>query len=97
MHDRRIERGPNCCQSIDGNLSTRWCVWIVLDVARIDVSGEGETDILLNPELVDEFVPDLCLLFFAGWFWWAVGFAGDEREERENKWEEIDKSHGVWL
>jgi hypothetical protein len=75
MHNRRIERGPNCCQSIDGNLSTRWCEWVVLDIARIDVSGEGETDILLNPKLIGEFVPDLRLLFFAGWFWWAVGFA----------------------
>jgi hypothetical protein len=42
---------------------------------------------------VDKFVPDFDLVFFASWLGWAVGLAGDEREEGESEREEIGDSH----
>lgn len=42
------------------------------NVAWVDVSEECETDVFADVEFVDEVVPDFGLVFFAGWFWWAV-------------------------
>jgi hypothetical protein len=75
MHNGKIVTGPKRCQEIDGRLSTRGCERVVLNVVYVDIGVECETDVLLDPEDVNEFVPKFDLVFFAGWLGWAVGFA----------------------
>ncbi len=72
VHDGVIDGGPERGQEIDGVLAAREGERVVLNVAWVDVRGEGEADVLLDPEELDEFLPDGGLVGFVGGFWGAV-------------------------